>query len=111
MALPYLPASWQVCRQSEIEMLTGKIYSATEFRQETDSLQMTIEELCDYHVIFPIRKPLCFLSGFGMRWHLIYKVLKFHMRIDMPEAKSTPVYATNNGPVIRKGYGTGMGVL
>lgn len=111
--LLYLPASGQSFdspnRKKEIEECTKQIYSINEFRQIADSLQMSIDELCDYPVIFPIKKPLRISSGFGMRYHPIYKVRKFHTGIDIPKTKGTPVYATGNGEVIRKGYCSGYG--
>lgn len=86
-----------------------QVYSTKGFQRIADSMQMTIEELCDYPVIFPIKKPQCISSGFGMRKHPIYRVWKFHTGIDIPETKGTPVYATGNGIVLRKGYCSGYG--
>ena len=104
----HLSASAQPTRKAEIERLTEKAYSAKEFRLIADSLQMSVIDLCDYPVIFPIKNPVI-SSGFGMRKHPIYKVRKFHTGIDIPKAKGTPVYATGNGTVIRKGYCSGYG--
>lgn len=84
-------------------------YSVKEFRHVADSLQLSIDELCDYPIIFPVKKPQRISSGFGMRWHPIYKVRKFHTGIDIPMAKGTPVHATGNGVVTRKGYCSGYG--
>ena len=96
-------------RQLEIEAFTAQAYSAKEFRQIADSLQLSIDELCDYPVIFPIRKVTRISSGFGMRKHPITKVRQFHTGIDIPQVKGTAVYATGNGIVSRKGYGSGYG--
>lgn len=96
-------------RKAQIEKLTEKIYSIYEFYQIADSLQMSIDELSDYPVIFPIKKPLRISSGFGMRRHPIRKVRQFHTGIDIPQVKGTPVNATGNGIVSRKGYGSGYG--
>lgn len=85
------------------------IYSITAFWQIADSLQMTIDELSDYPVIFPIKKPQRISSGFGMRKHPCYKRRKFHTGIDIPQVKGTPVYATGNGIVTTKGYDSGYG--
>ncbi len=104
-----LPVWGQPNRKSEIERNTKQIYSARDFQRIADSMQMTIEELSDYPVIFPIKKPLRISSGFGMRYHPIYKRRKFHTGIDFPETKGTPVYASGNGIVIRKGYCSGYG--
>ena len=112
IALLHLPVSGQLRnlpnRKSEIEKLTEKIYSVKEFQQIADSLQMSVSELSDYPVIFPIKKPVI-SSGFGMRKHPIYKVRKFHTGIDIAKAKGTPVFASGNGIVTRKGYATGYG--
>lgn len=113
VALLYLPASGQplgiLSRKTEIEEYTKHTYSINEFRQLADSLQLTIDELCDYPVISPIKKPRRISSGFGMRKHPIYKVRKFHTGIDIPKTKGSPVYATGNGVVTRKGYCSGYG--
>lgn len=109
----HLPVSGQpndsLGRVLEIEKHMQPVYSAKEFRRIADSLQLSIDELCDYPIIFPVKKPQPISSGFGMRWHPVYKVRKFHTGIDIPKAKGTPVYATGNGVVTRKGYCSGYG--
>jgi murein DD-endopeptidase MepM/ murein hydrolase activator NlpD len=95
-------------RKQEIDKCTGQIYSIKEFQRIADSMQMSVSELSDYPVIFPIKKPVI-SSGFGMRKHPVYKVRKFHTGIDIPKIKGTPVYATGNGVVSRKGYNSGYG--
>ena len=113
IALLHLPAwgqqSYSSNRKSQIEQSTKPIYSITEFQQIADSLQMTIDELSDYPVIFPIKKTQYISSGFGMRKHPLYKRRKFHTGIDIPQVKGTPVSATGNGIVIGKGYDSGYG--
>lgn len=96
-------------RKTEIEQCMIPIYIATEFRQAADSLQLSVGELSDCPVIFPIRKPERISSGFGMRIHPVYKVRKFHKGIDIVATKGTPVYAAGNGIVTRKGYNSGYG--
>lgn len=107
----YLPVLGQniAGKKSEIDKCTEKVYSAKEFQQIADSMQLSIDELCNYPVIFPIKKPQRISSGFGMRRHPISKVRQFHTGIDISEAMGTPVYATGNGIVSRKGYGSGYG--
>lgn len=107
--LLHIPIFAQLSRKSEIEKLTEKVHSIKEFKQIADSLQMSVDELCDYPIIFPIKKPIHISSGFGMRYHPIYNKRIFHTGIDIPKAKGTPVYATGNGIVIRKGYCSGYG--
>ena len=104
----YLPLSAQLTRKAEIERFTEKVYSVTEFQRIADSLELSIEELSDYPVIFPIKKPVI-SSDFGMRLHPIYKVRKFHTGIDIAKPKGTAVYTTGNGVVSRKGYCSGYG--
>lgn len=36
-------------------------------------------------------------SGYGMRMHPIYKVIKFHAGCDFSAVRGTPIYATGNG--------------
>lgn len=111
--LLYLPASGQAFdslnRKTEIEKCMKPVYSINEVCRIADSLQMSIDELCDYPVIFPIKEPERISSGFGMRYHPIYRIRKFHTGIDIPKTKSTPVYATGNGIVTSKGYNSGYG--
>ncbi|MDR1203661.1 MAG: M23 family metallopeptidase [Tannerellaceae bacterium] len=95
-------------RKPEIEMLMKNVYSVSDFLRIADSMQMSVSELSDYPVIFPIKQPVV-SSGFGWRKHPIYKVRKFHTGIDIAKAKGTPVYAAGNGIVIRKGYVSGYG--
>lgn len=113
IALLHLPAWGQQSdfpnRKSQIEHCIKPIYSITEFQQIADSLQLTIDELSDYPVIFPIKNPQRISSGFGMRKHPLYKRQKFHTGIDIPQTKGTPVYATGNGIVIGRGYDVGYG--
>jgi murein DD-endopeptidase MepM/ murein hydrolase activator NlpD len=110
VALFHLPVWGQpINRETKIEQLTEKVCSVTEFRQVADSLKLSIDELLDYPVIFPIKNPQRISSGFGMRYHPIYKVRKFHTGIDLIAAKGTAVYASGNGIVTRKGYNSGYG--
>lgn len=95
-------------RKLELEKCTENVYSIKEFQQIADSLQMSISELSDYPVISPVKKTIV-SSGFGMRYHPIYRVRKFHTGIDISGSKGTPVYATGNGIVVQKGYCSGYG--
>lgn len=99
-----------VSRKREIEKCMEQVYSVSEFQQIADSLQTSISELCDYPVIFPIKKPERISSGFGMRYHPIYRVWKFHSGIDISANKGTAVYATGNGIVTRMGNCPGYGI-
>lgn len=96
-------------RNEIIEQCTKSVYSIIEFWQISDSLQLTIDELSNFPVIFPIKKPQRISSGFSMRKHPIYKYKTFHTGIDIPQAKGTPVQATGNGVIIGKGYNVSYG--
>lgn len=96
-------------RKPEIEKCTIIAYSVGEFHRIADSIHMSLDELCDYPVIFPIKQPLRISSVFGMRYHPVYGKRKFHKGIDIPKTKGTAVYATGNGTVIRKGHSSGYG--
>lgn len=113
IALFHLPASGQQSnysnRKSQIEQSMKPIYSITAFWQIADSLQLTIDELSNYPVIFPIKNPQRISSNFGMRKHPCYKRRKFHTGIDIPQAKGTLVYATGNGIVTARSYDSGYG--
>lgn len=113
IALLYLPLLGQERnlsnRKSQIEAYTKPIYTVIAFKQIADSLHLTIDELSDYPVIFPIKRTQRISSDFGMRKHPISKKRKFHAGIDIPQAKGTFVYATGNGVVVRKGYNKGYG--
>ena len=112
IALSYLPVSGQtsdsISRKAEVETFTEHIYTTKEFRQVADSMLLSVDELSDYPVISPVKRPVV-SSGFGMRLHPVYRVRKFHTGIDFAKAKGTAVYATGNGVVSRKGYNSGYG--
>lgn len=96
-------------RKLEIEKYTEYVYSIKDFQRIADLLQLSIYELSDYPVIFPIKKSQRISSGFGMRRHPITKRRQFHTGIDIPQIKGTAVYSTGNGIVNRKGYSSGYG--
>lgn len=50
-----------------------------------------------------------FASGFGMRMHPIYKVMKMHTGCDFSAPNGTPVYATGDGVVISSEVSSGYG--
>ena len=59
--------------------------------------------------ISPVKNPVV-VSGFGMRYHPIYKILKRHTGIDIVGQRGTPIYATADGVVMEydndhSGYG------
>ncbi len=48
-------------------------------------------------------------SGFGMRIHPIYGIVKMHPGIDFTAPQGTPIYATGDGVITTAGGGTGTG--
>lgn len=113
IALLCLPAFGQssdsINRKLEIEKFTERVYSVKEFQRIVDSLLLSIDELCDYPVIFPIKKVQRISSDFGMRKHPITKARQFHTGIDIPKPQGTAVYSTGSGLVTNKGYNSGYG--
>lgn len=49
------------------------------------------------------------VSGFGMRMHPRYKVMKMHTGVDFSVPTGTPIYATGNGVVVEAGGQSGYG--
>lgn len=77
------------------------------FKQAKEKAQM----LASIPAIQPIsNKNLTqFASGFGMRMHPIYKVMKMHTGCDFSAPNGSPVYATGNGVVISSEAMSGYG--
>ncbi len=71
--------------------------------KEKETIQASIP------AISPVKNPTV-VSGFGMRYHPIYKILRRHTGIDIIGKKGTPIYATADGTVVTEmegysGYG------
>lgn len=49
------------------------------------------------------------VSGFGMRPHPRYKVMKMHTGVDFSVPSGTPIYVTGNGTVVEAGWRSGYG--
>ena len=73
--------------------------------QEKESIQASIP------AISPVKNPII-VSGFGMRYHPVYKILKMHTGIDIIGKHGTPIYATADGVVCddMEGY-SGYGIM
>ena len=59
--------------------------------------------------ISPVKNPTV-VSGFGNRFHPIYKILRRHTGIDFVGKKGTPIYATADGRIINGDGLTGYGI-
>jgi murein DD-endopeptidase MepM/ murein hydrolase activator NlpD len=71
--------------------------------QEKESIQASMP------AISPVKNPVV-VSGFGMRFHPVYKIMKMHTGIDIIGKHGTPIYATADGVVCEEsadysGYG------
>jgi len=74
------------------------------FAQEKESI------LAGIPAISPVKNPVI-VSGFGMRYHPVYKILKMHTGIDIIGKHGTPIYATADGVVIDQADGySGYGI-
>ncbi len=99
-----------------IELLRRKIVAQSESLEE---IVRTVEEREAMFASIPSIKPirvdemnreLRLMSGFGMRFHPIHKVLKMHTGLDFVAPIGTPIHVTGNGVVTRvarerTGYG------
>lgn len=65
------------------------------------------ERLASLPVIKPTEGML--ISGFGMRNHPIYKMLRMHEGVDFKADKGDPIYATGNGIIAYAGWQGGFG--
>lgn len=60
--------------------------------------------------ISPVKNPTV-VSGFGMRYHPVYKILRMHTGIDIIGKLGTPIYAAADGVVTQEAEGySGYGV-
>ena len=78
-----------------------------ELAQEKESIRASIP------AISPVKNPTI-VSGFGSRYHPVYKILRQHTGIDIIGKLGTPIYATADGVVEQdvEGYsGYGITVL
>jgi murein DD-endopeptidase MepM/ murein hydrolase activator NlpD len=71
--------------------------------QEKEQIQAAIP------AISPVKNPTV-VSGFGMRYHPIYKILRRHTGVDIIGKQGTPIYATADGVVSSESEGTGYGI-
>lgn len=86
--------------QLKVNILTQRtqtqLYSYKELwklAQEKESIMASIP------AISPVKNPVI-VSGFGMRYHPVYKILKRHTGIDIIGQHGSPIYATADGVVI-----------
>ncbi len=86
----------------QVDRLRRKVYIESKSQDEVVELAVNKEQLfAAIPAIQPVsNKELIRLSsGFGMRFHPIYKVKKMHPGIDFSAPIGTPIYATADGVV------------
>jgi len=96
-----------------VDNLRRKIYIETKSQDDVVELAESKEKLfAAIPAIQPVanKQLIALASGFGLRFHPIYKVKKMHTGIDFAAAIGTPIYATADGVIDRldvsfSGYG------
>ena len=102
-----------LANHKKIDKLKKQMYIQTKSYDEIMDMAMeNTEKLASLPAIQPVsNKELKRLaSGFGMRMHPIYKVMRMHKGTDFSVPTGTPVYSTGDGEVIStftkfNGYG------
>ena len=85
-----------------VDKLRRKVYIESKSQDEIVKIAEDKQKLyAAIPAIQPIRNKelLALASGFGMRIHPVYKVLKMHAGIDFAAVIGTPIYATADGVV------------
>lgn len=96
--------------QAKTSMLTLRAQTQLSSYQELWELAQEKEaRRAAIPAISPVKNPVV-ISGFGMRYHPVYKILRMHTGIDIIGKKGTPIYATADGVVVTEqdgysGYG------
>jgi len=71
-------------------------------KESFQSLLSTFEKKQDSIAYLPSIRPILRgnkASGFGMRRHPLYHIMRFHEGLDISAPKGTPIYATANGVI------------
>lgn len=104
--------------RQKIDKLKRKMYVQT---KSYDDLATLAKEKNEMLASIPAIQPISnqdlkrFASGFGMRIHPIYKVMKMHTGVDFSAPTGTPVFSTGNGKIVKiersnsnRGYGNSI---
>jgi murein DD-endopeptidase MepM/ murein hydrolase activator NlpD len=99
--------------QSTLDNLKRKIYIESKSQDDVVALAENKEKLfAAIPAIQPVanKELIALASGYGLRIHPVYKVLKMHTGVDFAAAIGTPIYATADGVVDKlevsfSGYG------
>ncbi|MDR0604607.1 MAG: peptidoglycan DD-metalloendopeptidase family protein [Bacteroidales bacterium] len=96
--------------QLKTNILTQRMQTQLSSYQELWKLAQEKEKIqASIPAISPVKNPTV-VSGFGMRYHPIYKILRRHTGVDIIGKKGTPIYATADGVVSSETEGTGYGI-
>lgn len=94
----------------KVDLLSARTQSEMKSYSELwKMIQNKEERLSHIPAISPVKNPKV-ISGFGMRYHPIYKILRRHTGIDLIGKRGQPVYATADGVVSREKPGSGYGI-
>ncbi len=99
--------------QSTVDRIKRKIYIESKSQDDVVALAENKEKLfAAIPAIQPVanKELIALASGYGMRIHPVYKVLKMHTGIDFAASIGTPIYATADGVIDKtevsfSGYG------
>ena len=67
------------------------------------------ERMAHIPAISPVKNPKV-ISGFGMRYHPVYKILRRHTGVDLVGKRGQPIFATADGKVSSDHPGAGYGI-
>ena len=98
-----------------IDLKTNQLLiKLAEERKSLDTILLLAEKKSEMLVSIPAIRPIKNMynvtSGFGMRYHPIFKTLRRHTGVDITAPRGTPVYATAEGVVSAKQTYSGYGI-
>ncbi|HOF16676.1 MAG TPA: M23 family metallopeptidase [Bacteroidales bacterium] len=94
----------------KVDILTARSQVQLESYKQLWELSEKKEDIyASIPAISPVKNPKI-VSGFGMRYHPIYKILRRHTGVDIIGRRGMPIYATADGVVSRDNAGSGYGI-